>query len=181
MTGDAIPFRTIRRTIPAALLSPETVSLLNDLVDSFGKECADQLWRLESRASRRYCFQFEKWREVLRAEHDQKCGFNRHSAPGKKNPQPKSPYGLLDKHWKCAVELACLVAGNYWKAQQQKAYGRLCRRKGFSRLNAAERLACYVLLHRLDHRFFDVLEGKTADFSDLHVDDGSFLTSPYRL
>lgn len=178
---EAIPFRTIRRSIPTATLSPETLSLLNDLVDSFGQECADQLRRLESRSARRYCFQSEQWREVLRAEHDQKCGFLRDNATKKRNLQPKSPYGLLDKHWKCAVDLACLVASNYWKAQQKKAYGRLCQRNIFSRLNAAERLACYVLLHRLDHRFFDVLDGKTADFSDLHVEDGSFLTSPYRL
>ena len=173
---ESITIHTVRRHIDSAALSKADIEVLNDLVDSFGKEKARILCLLGTRKLRRYCIEFESLREMLREEHDREHGIER-GADGKKkrNMKPKSPYGLLDKLWKCAVEAACSTAKMYWRAQQVAVYKKLHRRKMFESLNACEKKICEALFSRLDARFFDFLDGEMVDVSNIEkeVKDGS--------
>ena len=179
--AEPIAYKTVVRDLdPAAVEANREV--IDDLIDSFGREVTRQLEFLKSREFRRFCIDFEGFRELLR----DKFRKENNIVPGPDGKYPrvkksKSPYGLLDKQWKCAVQAACILASNYWKGLQKKVLHHVLKRSFYKELNDCESAFVRRLLLVLDSDFFDMLDKKTIDTSNMVAQDGSVVRDPARL
>ncbi|WP_443744388.1 zinc ribbon domain-containing protein [Sutterella sp.] len=179
--AEPIAYKTVVRDLdPAAVEANREV--IDDLIDSFGMELTRQLAFLKSQEYRRFCIDFEGFRELLRdkfrKENNMVPGPNGKYPPVKKS---KSPYGLLDKQWKCAIQAACILASNYWKGVQRTVFRHVMKRAFYKNLNDCESAFVRRLLLVLDSDFFDMLDKKTIDTSKMVAQDGSVVRDPMRL
>lgn len=175
---EAPPLRTIIRRIDLKSLEPVR-PVLDDLIDSFGGEYNRQLQVLRKREYRHLCIDFEGFREHLRQKFYTEN--NLRPEPGKRVHKSKSPFGLLDKHWKCATQAATGRMYDYWCGVACDALAEIRMRPFFDKLNTAERVSIFSLLLHVDQRFFDFLNGKPVDFSDIKPSDGSVVREQTRL
>lgn len=172
------PLKTIIRRIEPKSLDPVR-HVLNDLVDSFCGEYNRQLQVLKKREYRHLCIDFEGLREQLRQEFYDKN--NLRPEPGKRVHKSKSPFGLLDKHWKCATQAATGRMYDYWCGAACDALAAVRVRPFFSKLTMAERAFVISLLLNVNERFFAFLNGKPVDVSNFKASDGSIVREPERL
>lgn len=141
------PKRTVKHKIDMDHVSAEDDAKLRELISAFSKEVQKDIYDLESRKNRRYC-RTNGYRDLRKKRVAQKY---------------KSPYGLLARMTKIALELAANVyQHNRWRGIQTRILGRLYEKEWFWKLNDTEKAYMWHLLNSLNDDFFDVIDGKLA-------------------
>ena len=157
---EAVGRHTVVREIDMARLTAAQTEQLEEIIEDFAVEKEAFLRLFETRKWRRFCIgtRWRTMRNELRAVRRRQIAA---LSEDEQKTQTLSKTGLLEKHWKTALEAAAEMYERHWRAIQVAAQSFLRSRSFYERLNNAERYYIGCLLGKLTDRFFDLMDGKT--------------------
>ena len=157
---EAVDRHAVIREIDMTKLTAPQVAQLEEIIADFSVEKEAFLRLFETRKWRRFCIgtRWRTMRDELRAARRRQIAM---LPEEEQKTQTLSKTGLLEKHWKNALEEAAEIYERYWRAIQVAAQNFLRGRFFYDTLNDAERYYIGCLLGKLTDRFFDLLDGKT--------------------
>ena len=154
---EAVDRHAVIREIDMTKLTAPQVAQLEEIIADFSVEKEAFLRLFETRKWRRFCIgtRWRTMRDELRAARRRQIAM---LPEEEQKTQTLSKTGLLEKHWKNALEEAAEIYERYWRAIQVAAQNFLRGRFFYDTLNDAERYYIGCLLGKLTDRFFDLLD-----------------------